>query len=148
MHDLVGTWSLIDWTVTMHNGRVTRPFRGKATGSITYTNEGRMVATLMKVDREQIGTRTLNEATAIERGNAAAGYLSYAGTYQVIDDEVHHEVELSLFPDWVGGVQVRHINWINNGDGTTDLELSDRGSNDDAASVMRLTWHRITEDRQ
>lgn len=147
MHDLVGTWRLIDWTVTMHNGRVTRPFRGSATGSITYTNEGRMVATLMKVDRERIGTRTLNEATALERGNAAAGYLSYAGTYEIVDDQVHHQVELSLFPDWVGGVQIRHINWIENGDGSTDLELSDRGSGNHQEPIMRLTWHRITEDR-
>ncbi|MFV1999359.1 MAG: lipocalin-like domain-containing protein [Acidimicrobiia bacterium] len=147
MHDLVGTWRLIDWTVTMRSGRVTRPFRGKATGSITYTNEGRMVATLMKADRERIGTRTLNEATAFERGTAAAGYLSYAGTYEIIDDQVHHQVELSLFPDWVGGVQIRHITWIKNGDGTTDLELSDRGSNNHGAAIMRLTWHRITEDR-
>jgi len=115
-------------------------------GSITYTDEGRMVATLMRVDREQIGTRTLNEATALERGNAAAGYLSYAGTYQIVDDQVHHLVELSLFPDWVGGVQIRHIKWIDNGDGTTDLELSDRGAGNHDAPIMRLTWHRITED--
>ncbi|MCL1593874.1 MAG: lipocalin-like domain-containing protein [Actinomycetia bacterium] len=147
MHDLIGTWRLIDWTVTMHNGRVTRPFRGRAKGLITYTNEGRMMASLMKSDRESIGTKTFNEATALERATAAAGYLSYAGTYEVIEDQVHHHVELSLFPDWVGGTQIRHIAWIDNTGGTTDLELSDLGTGAPEAPVMRLTWHRVTEER-
>jgi hypothetical protein len=147
MHNLIGTWRLIDWTVTMRNGRVTHPFGGKARGLITYTDEGRMVATLMKADRESMGTRTFNEATALERASAAAGYLSYAGTYEIVGDEVHHHVEVSLFPDWVGGTQVRHIEWNHNDDGTTDLVLSDLGVGSDRPTVMRLRWHRVTEER-
>ncbi len=147
MHELIGTWRLIDWTVTLRNGRVTRPFNGKAQGLITYTDEGRMVATLMKSDRELIGTRSFNEATAMERASAAAGYLSYAGTYEVVGDQVHHHVELSLFPDWVGGTQIRHIEWITNEDGTTDLELSDLGVGAERSAVIRLRWHRVTEER-
>ncbi|GMR02718.1 MAG: hypothetical protein BMS9Abin20_1064 [Acidimicrobiia bacterium] len=147
MHDLIGTWRLVDWTVTMGNGRVIRPFGGKASGLITYTDEGRMVASLMKSGREAMGTRSFNEATALERASAAAGYLTYAGRYEILGDQVHHHVELSLFPDWVGGTLVRHIEWIMNGDGTTDLDLLDLGTEPDRSAVMRLRWHRIVEER-
>lgn len=116
-------------------------------GVITYTDEGRMVATLMRSDRPRIGTRSFNEATAMERASAAAGYLSYAGRYEILGDEVHHHVELSLFPDWVGGTQVRHIDWIANEDGTVDLELSDLGVGSQRTATIHLRWHRITEER-
>ena len=146
-HDLVGTWRLVDWTVRMDGGRTVRPFGGRATGLITYTPDGRMVATLMREDRPLIGTRSFNEATAMERAAAAAGYLSYAGAYEVIGDEVHHHVELSLFPDWVGGTQVRHVTWITADDGHTDLELSDLGVGSERAATIHLRWRRIEDER-
>jgi hypothetical protein len=147
MHELIGSWKLIDWTVEMEGGRVVKPFRGRATGVLTYTDEGRMVASLMRTDREPIGTRSFAEAKALERASAAAGYLSYAGTYEILGDEVHHHVDLSLFPDWVGGTQVRHIEWITNDDGSIDLELSTAHEPLERSAVNRLRWHRITEDR-
>jgi hypothetical protein len=147
MHDLIGSWKLIDWTVEMQGDRVVKPFRGRATGVLTYTDEGRMVASLMRTDRESIGTRSFAEAKALERASAAAGYLSYAGTYEIIGDEVHHHVDLSLFPDWVGGTQIRHIEWMENEDGTVDLELSTAHAPEERSAVNRLRWHRITEDR-
>ena len=55
MHNLIGSWKLIDWTVEMQGDRVIKPFRGRATGVLTYTDEDRMVASLMKTDREPIG---------------------------------------------------------------------------------------------
>jgi hypothetical protein len=147
MHDLTGSWKLIDWTVEMEGDRIVKPFRGRATGVLTYTDEGRMVASLMKTDREPIGTRSFAEAKALERASAAAGYLSYAGTFEIIGDEVHHHVDLSLFPDWVGGTQIRHIEWITNDDGTIDLELSTAHAPEERSAVNRLRWHRITEER-
>jgi len=147
MHNLIGSWKLIDWTVEMEGDRVIKPFRGRATGVLTYTDEGRMVASLMKTDREPIGTRSFAEAKALERASAAAGYLSYAGSFEIIGDEVHHHVDLSLFPDWVGGTQVRHIEWIANDDGTVDLELSTAHAPEERSAVNRLRWHRITEER-
>ncbi len=145
MHDLIGTWKLVDWTVEIEGGRNIKPFRGNATGLLTYTDEGRMIATLMRTDREPIGTRSLAEAEALERATAAAGYLSYAGAYEVIGDEVHHHVELSLFPDWVGGTQVRHIDWIPTKDGVLHLELSTAPEPHERSAVNRLRWQRLRE---
>jgi len=147
MNELIGTWKLIHWTVEMERGRVIRPFGGKSTGLLTYTDEGRMIASLMKTDRESIGTRSFAEAKALERASAAAGYLSYAGSYEIIGDEVYHYVELSLFPDWVGGTQIRRIDWIENDDGTVDLQLSTPHAPDERSAVNTLRWHRVTENR-
>lgn len=107
-----------------------------------------MIASLMRTDRDLIGTRSFAEAKALERASAAAGYLSYAGRFEVIGDLVHHHVELSLFPDWVGGVQVRHIDWITNKDGTTDLELSTAHEPQERSAVNRLRWRRIGDGEQ
>jgi len=147
MHTLIGTWKLIHWTVEMEGGRTIRPFKGKATGLLTYTDEGRIVASLMKTDRESIGTRSFAEAKALERASAAAGYLSYAGSYEVVGDLVYHTVELSLFPDWVGGTQIRQITWLTNEDGSIDLVLSTPHAPEERSAVNRLRWHRVTEDR-
>jgi len=106
-----------------------------------------MIASLMKTDRDAIGTRSFAEAKALERASAAAGYLSYAGSFEVIGSQVHHHVELSLFPDWVGGTQIRNIEWFTNEDGTVDLELSTAHEPDERSAVNRLRWHRITEER-
>jgi lipocalin-like protein len=41
-----------------------------------------------------------------ELAAAAAGYLTYTGPYSVVTDGlVAHHVELSLLPNWIGGIQ-------------------------------------------
>ncbi|MEX0756893.1 MAG: lipocalin-like domain-containing protein, partial [Acidimicrobiia bacterium] len=89
MESLVGTWRLVDWTASVDD-TVTRPFGGRAEGILTYTEDGRMWATLQRQDRALLGSGTLAAATAEQRAVAAAGYLSYAGTYTVDGDRVIH----------------------------------------------------------
>lgn len=146
MHNLVGTWRLVDWDVEI-GGRTVRPFGGSAVGLLTYTNDGRMMASLMKKDRDLLDTHSFAQAHALDRAAAAVGYISYAGSYFVEGNEVHHDVELSLFPDWVGVTQTRSIRWIDQPDGTTHLELSyvQPGAGRKATNTLR--WSRIiTED--
>lgn len=140
---LIGTWRLVDWKVTIGE-RTVRPFGGAAVGLLTYTEEGRMMASLMREDRDRLDTTSFAGANAQTRAGAAAGYISYAGSYEVVGDEVHHDVELSLFPDWVGDVQTRTIRWVDEPDGTKALELSyvQQGSGKEATNTLR--WHRIT----
>ena len=140
MHDLIGTWRLVEWTLTLDGEPAAKPFGGVATGILMYTATGRMSATLMRTDRPELGSTTLASATVEQRAAAASGYLAYAGSYEVVDDEVHHHVEVSLFPDWVGGVQRRRVSWQ---DG--DLVLSSVGTvtRDGKQAANRLRWRRI-----
>ncbi|MDA2979262.1 MAG: lipocalin-like domain-containing protein [Actinomycetota bacterium] len=142
MHALVGTWRLVEWTVSI-GGRTVRPFGGSAVGLLTYTDEGRMMASLMRQDREMLDTSSFAGAQALNRAGAAAGYISYAGSYEIVGDEVHHDVELSLFPDWVGATQSRRIEWVEESDGQVALQLSyvQPGAGKEATNTLR--WHRI-----
>jgi hypothetical protein len=145
MERFVGTWRLVDWNATV--GDVPeRPFGGKATGLLTYTADGRMSAALMRTDRRVVPSRTLGSATAADRARAAGGYLSYAGSYRVEGNEVVHTVEVSLFPNWVGGEQRRSVEWISNPIGGKDLILSALSQPAGRKPVMnRLRWRRLTE---
>lgn len=142
---LIGTWQLVDWTVTIGD-RTVRPFSGAAIGLLTYTDEGRMMASLMREDRVRMDTTSFAGADAQTRAGAAAGYISYAGSYEVVGDEVHHDVELSLFPDWVGDVQTRRIRWVTESDGSEALELSYVQQTSGKQATNTLRWHRITRD--
>lgn len=145
---LVGTWRLVDWTFCVDGSRERRPFGGNATGLLTYTSDGRMWAALMRKDRPAVPARTLSAASADLRAAVAAGYLNYAGRYRADDGHVDHHVEISLFPNWVGGVQRREITWIENGDTGPDLQLSTPETRTDngRTTVERLRWRRITPD--
>jgi hypothetical protein len=138
MHSLVGTWRLVDWTASVGTA-VTRPFGGEAEGLLTYTADGRMWAILQRRDRPTLGTGTLAAATAEQRAAAAAGFLSYAGSYTLDGDRVIHHVEMSLFPDWVGEDQVRLVEWVEG-----DLVLATPPSTTTAGRVVvnRLRWRR------
>ncbi len=143
MHKLVGTWRLVEWTVSIGD-RIVRPFSGAAKGLLTYTDEGRMCASLMKEGRDDLDTGSFARAEAKHRASAAAGYISYAGSYEIVGDEVHHDVELSLFPDWVGDVQTRTIAWEDEPDGTRALILSYVQNGNGKPAINTLRWHRIT----
>lgn len=138
MSRLIGTWKLVDWTAAVGE-RLTRPFGGDVTGRLTYTADGYMWAALMRRDRPLLLTTTLAGATSTERAAAAAGYLSYTGTYTEYPARVIHHVDLSLMPNWVGAAQERNITWIGE-----DLELSTdpeiRRSGEEV--VNRLRWQR------
>jgi hypothetical protein len=143
MNELVGTWRLVEWTATI-DGRQARPFGGETTGLITYTDDGRMWGTLMRVDRGDVDAPTQASATVEERARAAAGYLNNAGTYRIEPDGVVHVVELSHNPNWLGGEQVRDVEWVEGPDGTRDLILSALDHHPNGTEVFnRLRWRRI-----
>jgi hypothetical protein len=95
----------------------------------------------MRPDRADLDTATLAAATVEQRAAAAAGYLAYAGTYRLDGDTVHHHVEVSLFPDWLGGVQTRLVSWE---DGDLVLRSTGTTTRDGKQAVNRLRWRRIT----
>ncbi len=145
MERFVGTWRLVEWIARVGD-KEQQPYGGKATGLLTYTGDGRMNATLMRTDRPSLSATTLGSATASERARAAAGYLSYAGTFRIEANEVVHTVEVSLFPNWVAGEQRRLVEWEANPAGGEDLILSASSQPKGRKPVMnRLRWRRLDE---
>jgi hypothetical protein len=144
MHELIGTWRLVEWTFTVNESRPTHPWGGDPAGLLTYGDDGRMSASLMSVGRPPAPTRTLSAAPIDIRAAAAAGYLSYAGAYTLEGEDVLHHIELSLMPNWVGSTERRHIEWIETATGR-DLILSTPPTRTDGGrtAVNRLRWARI-----
>ena len=147
MRSLVGTWRLVEWTFTVDASRPTRPWGGHPGGLLTYTDDGRMSASLMSHGRPTVPTRTLSAAPIDIRAAAAAGYLSYAGSYSMDGDDVLHHIELSLMPNWVGTTERRLIEWIPSEEGH-DLVLSTPPTRTDGGrmAINRLRWSRIPSD--
>ncbi len=126
--------------------RTRRPWGGKATGLLTYTEDGRMWAALMATDRPDVPTRTLSAAPPAMRAAAAAGFVIYAGSYSIDGDDVIHHVEVSLLPNWVGTSERRHIDWIQTDNGL-DLELTTSPTDTDGGRVFVqwLQWTRVSD---
>lgn len=109
--DIHGAWELVSYTTRDdQGGPVTYPLGPDAHGLIMYTHDGYMSAQLMKPDRPNYDQPDTGGGTATQHAAAAAGYLAYSGPYSVDEATaiVHHEVSVSLLPNWLGTVQLRH----------------------------------------
>jgi hypothetical protein len=139
---LIGAWRLVSYEATdIETGQVVEPFGPRPRGLITYGRDGHMSAQIMRIGRPEFRHGRLEEGLPQELAAAAAGYLAYAGTFEVPSaDTVVHRVELSLFPNWVGGAQTR----IAHLDGRV-LRLSLPGSTRIWGAVRTgvLIWERV-----
>ena len=52
----------------------------------------------------------MNGATPEQRAAAAAGYVAYSGPFAVdeLTGVLHHQVTVSLIPNWLNHTQLRH----------------------------------------
>jgi len=107
---LVGSWKLVSFEAQRDDGsRVIYPLGEGAKGYILYTVDGYMSAQIMQLGRAQYQSADPRGGTDAESALAARGYLAYSGPYHVEDGSVVvHEVEVSLFPNWVGGSLLRN----------------------------------------
>ena len=142
--ELVGAWLLERWDYTVDGEHRGYPMGEDAVGQILYTPDGRMAAILSMASRPPLTSDQFHKASAEEREVAALTYVSYGGTYDVVDDVVTHHVDFSLFPNWVGTDLVRRISY----DGdllvlTGEPETSSTGK----TVVNRLFWRRAASGR-
>ena len=139
-HPLVGTWALTATEWKRSDGKHANPFGEGAVGVLTYDAGGYMAAQIMRRDRPsvpQATPATIDSAFA----SAAAGFLSYFGTYETDDADsvVVHTVIASSFPPWVGGTHRRR--YAVEGD---RLTLRDDLLTSDGVPVAAATiWQRV-----
>jgi hypothetical protein len=106
---LIGAWTLQSYQSSSIDGSdVIYPLGIDARGIIMYTPDGYMSAQLMRADRTPFDRDDPHLAHDNELAAAAGGYLSYAGPFTVVNDGlIAHHVEVSLLPNWIGGIQYR-----------------------------------------
>lgn len=135
---LTGAWRLVSWSGRDASGAVAYPFGQAAVGSIVYTAEGAMAAQIMRPDRAPFAGNDPFRGTAAENAAAVRGYIAYAGTFRIEGDTVIHRVEMSLFPNWIGGEQRRQIEWEGDRLVLSTPPIATGG----AALLHRLVWER------
>lgn len=138
-HDLLGGWSLIRWDAAVDGQPAGYPMGPDARGLLLYGPDGTVSAILHTAARPAFGTRLLRQGSAQEQQAAALTYVSYAGAWELRDEQVHHHVEHSLFPDWVGTDLVRAVSWRGGDLVLTTLPEHTRSGK---LVVNRLRWRR------
>jgi Lipocalin-like domain len=103
-----------------------------------------MFVAIMAPNRLRFAADDLLSATKEEEAQAEETYVSYCGRYEFLGDTVVHHVEMSLFPNWIGGDQERLVDL-----GGSRLTLSTRplllrG----IQQTARLIWERVSTPEQ
>lgn len=141
--DLLGAWAMTGWTQTYRDGTVQEPMGSTPDGRLVYTADGTMIGVIGAADRAPFVTGGQWNASTEERAAAYSTFLAYSGRYTVEDGFVTHHVEVSLFPNWVGGIQRRRIEL----DGDTLALTGTIEPGTDQERVARLEWRRVTRTR-
>ena len=137
---LVGTWRLLTWTSEGDDG-VIQPMGERPEGVLVYTADGTMITTHGRTGRPPIDGVDMHGGPEQQRLEAMTTFFAYSGTFRVDGGDVLHEVRMSLFPNWVGTVQRRHVRLSADGN---ELTLSAdpfvvRGR----LGTNVLTWERV-----
>ena len=138
--DLVGTWRLLTWASVGDDG-VTQPMGERPHGVVVYTGDGTMITTIGRADRPPIDGADIQSGPADQRVDAMATFIAYSGSFHVDGGDVVHEVTMSLYPNWVGTSQRRHVTLSTDGN---ELTLSaDPVLMRGRLGANVLTWRRV-----
>jgi Lipocalin-like domain len=108
-------------------------------GCVLHTADGRFSVTISRKGRAGFAAGDLLGGTSEEKARAVEGFVAYAGRYSFHGDWIIHDVELSLFPNWVGSDQER---WVELAGDRLPLSASPlllAGK----PQVPRLVWERV-----
>ena len=113
--DLVGTWRLRTWTSEGEDG-VQNPMGERPEGVLVYTADGTMIAAMGRADRPPIDGTDMHGGPVDQQLEAWSTFIAYYGTFRVDGGDVVHDVTMSLYPNWVGTSQRRHVTLSDDGD--------------------------------
>ena len=109
--DFVGTYKGKGHEQVDKNGKVThlRDPDSERPARIVYTKEGLVIVVSTPPDRKRLAAKHINDASDADLLEAARGVVAYAGHYEVKGDKVYRHIDVSFFPNWVGGANVRNF---------------------------------------
>lgn len=141
--DLHGFWRVTSWEQRYDDGRVVRPMGEQPVGGLTYVGD-RMVALISRADREHFKTGGQWDATDREKAKAYAETLTYGGSFDVEGDNVTHHVDVSIFPNWVGIDQRRHLTL--EGDRLIETGRIEEGTSEARTIALEFRRHHADVD--
>ena len=137
-HLLINTWQLESFELRREDGTIVYPFGKDPIGRLIYTDAGHFAVQLMKRERIVFASGDQLRGTPTEIEASFQSVVAYYGRYSFdeLGHTVTHEVEGSLFPNWIGQSLKRRATFE-----TDRLELSTEPTSFDGLnSVGVLTW--------
>jgi Lipocalin-like domain len=109
VRQLAGVWRLVSSEFKTSSGKVIYPLGEDALGLASFTESGYMSAQLMRQGRPAFASGDQASGTPEEIRAALQGYVAYYGQCEVDVEQqtLTTHVEGSMYPNWVGGEQVR-----------------------------------------
>jgi hypothetical protein len=105
---LFGTWKLKSLETRALDGSVSYPWGKQILGYVIFSPEGYFCVAIMSANRRRFSSQDMKGGSLEERANAADSYISYSGPCEIEKDKFRVKVEVSLFPNWIGGFQERY----------------------------------------
>lgn len=139
----VGAWKL----VTVGNRRRLRDRMGEAPrGLLIYDASGYMSVQTFDSDRPNFASNDVEAHTLEELRAAFNGYTAYFGAYEVDPRRgiVIHHVQGSLFPNNVGGDQIRYFKFSGDRLILMPAVVADGKLLPNSPGSRRLIWERVT----
>ena len=85
------------------------PLGKQPTGFVVISADGYLALNFMTGERSRFADDDLFGGDEAERAQAATEVVSFAGPYAYDGTAVSVAVEYSVFPNWIGGTQVREV---------------------------------------
>ncbi len=105
---LIGTWKLKALETRTSDGSVFYPWGRETVGYVIFSPEGYFCAAIAGAGRKRFSSQDVKGGSLEERASATDSYISYFGPCEIEKDKFRVMVEISLFPNWVGGYQERY----------------------------------------
>lgn len=139
---LIGAWRLRHWVALGDDGSESQPMGQDPDGLLVYSGDGTMITVLGPGERPRFESDDVTGGTDAEQARAFSTYVAYGGSYEVDGDTVSHQVETSLFPNWIGTVQRRR--WELDEAGGWLTLTSPPVTLGGATRIQRLSWERVS----
>ena len=141
MHEkLVGTWKLVSASSSTASGEWNgTPFGPNSTGFLTYTQNGRVAATISYGGRKRLSSSDPLSAPVDEQAEAFTSFIAYAGRYTLHGDKIIHHVEIASIQDWVDTDLVRSIKF----EGERIVLATPPALDGGKIQAFELVWQRL-----
>lgn len=141
---IIGTWELVRLELRDEDGLVEFPWGADAQGRIMFTADGFFSALVTRAGQPRFASDDWRMGTVAEWAQAGRGCIAYAGRYRIDGDPAHsltviNTPELSLFPNMIGQIQLRHIRW----DGDRLILRSNPAPIGGRNQTFHITWRRL-----
>lgn len=139
LNKVAGTWRMVAAQIDP-DGKNIQAYGPKPNGLLVFTEDMHFIEVLTDTTVPKFASNTRGEGTDAENRAAMAGSIAFAGTYTVDEkgEFSGNKVELSTFPNWIGGVRTnKELTLVVDGDRMTENFQRPEGTR------IRITFERV-----